>query len=36
MSEKKLDKKAKLTVIVLFLTALSFYAAFIAINAIGG
>ncbi len=36
MSERKLDKKAKLTVIVLLLTALSFYMAFIAINAVGG
>jgi len=35
MGEPKLDKKAKRMVIVLFLVALSFYAAFIAMNALG-
>jgi len=35
MSEPKLDKKAKRMVIMLFLVALSFYAAFIAMNALG-
>jgi hypothetical protein len=35
MSEPNLDKKAKRMVIVLFLVALSFYAAFIAMNALG-
>ncbi len=35
MSEPNLDKKAKRMAIVLFLVALSFYAAFIAMNALG-
>ena len=35
MSKPNLDKKAKLMAIVLFLVALSFYAAFIAMNALG-
>jgi hypothetical protein len=35
MSQQKLDKKTKRMVFVLFLVALSFYAAFIAMNALG-
>lgn len=35
MNEQKLDKKAKRMVFGLFLVALSFYVAFIAMSALG-